>query len=106
VQEHLVAFAQIHGKSASQSKQLALQCMARLGIEEYAGFRSKALSGGEVPSLLLAFSCLTDLLFVGTQRKLSLGLVLVNDPPVCMLDEVSTGLDPGLINGHHCATSC
>lgn len=47
-----------------------------LGIEEYREFYTKDLSGG-------------------TQRKLSVAMSLANSPAVCLLDEPSTGLDPG-----------
>lgn len=46
-----------------------------MGIEEYSDYYAKDLSGG-------------------TQRKLSMAMAIINDPTVCLLDEVSTGMDP------------
>lgn len=51
VEEHLIVFARIHGRSEAQSRRVAQACMAKLGIQEYAQFRAKALSGGNEPNV-------------------------------------------------------
>ena len=49
--------------------------LSLLGIREHEKKQAKDLSGG-------------------TQRKVSVGISMINSPDVCLLDEPSTGLDP------------
>eukprot|EP00049_Salpingoeca_infusionum_P024784 m.17093 g.17093 ORF g.17093 m.17093 type:complete len:1663 (+) comp7307_c0_seq1:134-5122(+) len=74
--EHLLLYARLRGlSSAMQQKQLD-KSLSILGLTEFADVQAIKLSGG-------------------TQRKLSVAMALVNQPELCLLDEPSTGMDPG-----------
>ena len=72
VRENLVMTAKIYG--FSDAKRRADDIIERLGLNEFAGRRSKHLSGG-------------------LRRRLSIGMGIVSDPKVLFLDEPTLGLD-------------
>ncbi|EDQ87980.1 uncharacterized protein MONBRDRAFT_26664 [Monosiga brevicollis MX1] len=74
VGEHLEFFASVHGLPRNAPR----DWLESMGIAEYEHYQAKTLSGG-------------------TQRKVSLALALIGEPKVALLDEVSTGLDPGIM---------
>lgn len=76
VEEHLRLFAGLRGYSDRVVSQKVRSFMNMMRIAEYAEFFASDISGG-------------------TQRKLSVGIALVNAPKIFLLDEPSTGLDPG-----------
>jgi ABC-2 type transport system ATP-binding protein len=73
--EHLVLFGRLHGLSAAEAKRRAVELLAALGLTEHARVPAARLSGG-------------------LKRKLLVGNALVAQPPVLVLDEPTTGLDP------------
>lgn len=72
VLEHLNFYARIRG--VSDPKHNALAVMSAVGLSPYAGRMAAALSGGN-------------------KRKLSLGIALMGNPAVLLLDEPSSGMD-------------
>lgn len=72
VRENLIMTAEIYG--FRDAKRRADGIMERLGLSEYAGRRSKNLSGG-------------------IRRRLSIGMGIVTEPEVLFLDEPTLGLD-------------
>lgn len=73
--EHLSLFGRLHGLSRSQAQRRAQELMAALDLEQHARVTVNQLSGG-------------------LKRKLLVGNALVAEPPVLVLDEPTTGLDP------------
>ncbi len=73
--EHLALFGRLHGLDRARAEQRAGQLMADLGLENHARVRADRLSGG-------------------LKRKLLVGNALISEPPVLILDEPTTGLDP------------
>jgi ABC-2 type transport system ATP-binding protein len=73
--EHLRLFGRLHGLSRTQAQRRAQELMAALDLEEHARVTANQLSGG-------------------LKRKLLVGNALVAEPPVLILDEPTTGLDP------------
>ena len=74
-QEHLVFFGRLHGLSRKQAETAAVEMIGALGLEEHAKKTAEELSGG-------------------LKRKLLVGTALVAAPPIVVLDEPTTGLDP------------
>ncbi len=72
VRENLVMTAEIYG--FRDAKRRADEILERLRMQEYAGRRSKHLSGG-------------------MRRRLSIGMGIVTEPKVLFLDEPTLGLD-------------
>lgn len=72
VRENLIMTAEIYG--FRDARRRADGIMERLGLTEYAGRRSKNLSGG-------------------LRRRLSIGMGIVTEPEVLFLDEPTLGLD-------------
>jgi len=75
VRAHLVYFARLHGLAAGDAGHAADRWIERLGLSERAGDRVEALS-------------------LGNQQRVQLGVALVHDPEVLVLDEPFAGLDP------------
>ncbi len=75
VEEHLRLYAAIKGIPSELRAELISDLMERLGLTRYKNFQAMELSGG-------------------TKRKLSVGLAVLGNPAVLLLDEPSTGIDP------------
>ncbi len=73
--EHLALFGRMRGLSRRRAAERANELLETLGLTEHARKMSRDLSGG-------------------LKRKLLVGNALVGDPPVLVLDEPTTGLDP------------
>ena len=74
--EHLNFFARIKGIHDKEIRdKLAGQLMKDLSLERYKNRVAGALSGGN-------------------QRKLSVGIALIGNPPIVLLDEPTSGMDP------------
>jgi ABC-2 type transport system ATP-binding protein len=75
VRDQLVYFARLHGMPAADAASAADRWIERLGLAERAGDRVEELS-------------------LGNQQRVQLGIALVHDPEVLVLDEPFSGLDP------------
>src|SRR5918997_5584051 len=75
VRDELVYFARLHGLSAPAATTAADRWIERLGLTERAADRVESLS-------------------LGNQQRVQLGVALVHDPEVLVLDEPFSGLDP------------
>uniref|UniRef100_A0A6I8PBH8 ATP binding cassette subfamily A member 3 n=1 Tax=Ornithorhynchus anatinus TaxID=9258 RepID=A0A6I8PBH8_ORNAN len=75
VAEHLYFYAGLKGLSRWKCPEEMERTLAVLGLEEKRHTQSRALSGG-------------------TKRKLSIGIALIGDSKVLMLDEPTSGMDP------------
>ena len=73
VKEHLEMYATMKGVECPG--QAVRSCIRCLELEKYSNVISKQLSGGN-------------------KRKLSVGIALIGNPRVILLDEASTGMDP------------
>jgi len=73
--EHLAAFARLRGMSRRAAQSRADELVDLLGLATHARTIARQLSGG-------------------LKRKLLVGIALVGDPAVIVLDEPTTGLDP------------
>lgn len=71
--EHLLFYAQLRGVPKQQQKQLVDSLIIQLGLKQHADRTAGTYSGGN-------------------RRKLSVGIALVGNPPVVLLDEPSTGM--------------
>ncbi|HVT42484.1 MAG TPA: ATP-binding cassette domain-containing protein [Acidimicrobiales bacterium] len=77
--ENLVMVARLYGQTAKAAKQSAQRILEQLDLVEAADRRVKTYSGG-------------------MRRRLDLGASLVGSPRLLLLDEPTTGLDPGSRN--------
>ena len=75
VDRHLRYLAELHGRDQAAAHDAAGQWIERLGIAEHAEQRIEELS-------------------LGNQQRVQLAAALVHDPPVLILDEPFSGLDP------------
>jgi ABC-2 type transport system ATP-binding protein len=75
VRDQLVYMARLHGASEAEAGTAADRWMQRLGIEERAEDAVEALS-------------------LGNQQRVQLGVALVHEPDLLVLDEPFSGLDP------------
>jgi ABC-2 type transport system ATP-binding protein len=75
VRDQLVHFARLHGLGAAEALAAADAWIERLGLAERAGDKVETLS-------------------LGNQQRVQLGVALVHDPEVLVLDEPFSGLDP------------
>ena len=73
--EHLTLFGRLHGLDRATAKRRAAELVAALGLSEHTRIPALQLSGG-------------------LKRKLLVGNALIAEPPVLVLDEPTTGLDP------------
>jgi len=77
--ENLVMVARLYGQSAGAAKQSATRILEQMDLVEAADRQVRTYSGG-------------------MRRRLDLGASLVGSPRVLLLDEPTTGLDPGSRN--------
>ncbi|XP_077475481.1 phospholipid-transporting ATPase ABCA3 [Stigmatopora argus] len=75
VKEHLLFYAQLKGFSKAKIEDEVERMVSVLRLEDKRNARSKTLSGG-------------------MKRKLSIGIALIGDSKVVMLDEPTSGMDP------------
>ena len=75
VGRHLRYLVSLHGHDAAQAQRAARRWIERLGLSDRAGQRVEELS-------------------LGNQQRVQLAAALVHDPPVLILDEPFSGLDP------------
>ena len=75
VREHLELFARLKGLSKAEARAASREVADELGLAPESGKRVGALSGGQ-------------------RRRVLVGLALLGRPPLLVLDEPTTGLDP------------
>ncbi|XP_022745140.1 ABC transporter A family member 1-like isoform X3 [Durio zibethinus] len=75
VQEHLELYARIKGVSDYRINDVVMEKLVEFDLLKYASKPSYTLSGGN-------------------KRKLSVAIAMIGDPPIVILDEPSTGMDP------------
>jgi len=71
----MVYFGQLKGMSRSDAKDFALDYLAKVDLSDYVTSRIDRLSGG-------------------MQQKVQLGITIMNDPELLILDEPTKGFDP------------
>lgn len=71
----MVYFGQLKGMTASDATTWSLEYLARVGLQDKAKTRLDKLSGGQ-------------------QQKVQLGVTIMNDPDLLILDEPTKGFDP------------
>lgn len=71
----MVYFGQLKGMSGNDARAWSLGYLARVGLDEKATVRLDKLSGGQ-------------------QQKIQLGITIMNDPELLILDEPTKGFDP------------
>ena len=71
----MVYFGQLKGMSRSAAKDFSLKYLAKVGLDGYENSRIDKLSGG-------------------MQQKVQLGITIMNDPELLILDEPTKGFDP------------
>jgi ABC-2 type transport system ATP-binding protein len=74
VDEHFALFARAYGMDEDAQARAVAEMLDELQFERYRGYRVEALSGG-------------------TRQKLNLGLALMHDPQLLLLDEPYSGFD-------------
>ncbi|CAA0837437.1 ABC transporter A family member 1 [Striga hermonthica] len=75
VREHLELYARIKGVQEYQLEHVVMEKLVEFDLLKHADKPSYALSGGN-------------------KRKLSVAIAMIGDPPLVILDEPSTGMDP------------
>ncbi|CCI42643.1 unnamed protein product [Albugo candida] len=76
VREQLELYARLKGVSESMLSRIIREQLSQFGLEKYKCRLTRDLSGGN-------------------KRKVSTSIALINSPQVIILDEPSTGMDPG-----------
>ncbi len=71
----MMYFGQLKGMPAQEAKDWSLDYLSRVGLEDKANIRLDKLSGGQ-------------------QQKVQLGITIMNDPDLLILDEPTKGFDP------------
>jgi ABC-2 type transport system ATP-binding protein len=71
----MVYFGELKGMSASDAKRWSLEYLAKVGLQDKAKLKVKKLSSGQ-------------------QQKIQLGITIINQPDLLILDEPTKGLDP------------
>lgn len=71
----MVYFGQLKGMSGSDARAWSLDYLKRVGLEDKADVRLDKLSGGQ-------------------QQKIQLGITIMNEPELLILDEPTKGFDP------------
>lgn len=75
VLDTMVYFGELKGMHRSDARTFALRFLEEVGLADKANVKIKKLSGGQ-------------------QQKIQLGVAIMNDPKVLILDEPTKGLDP------------
>mmetsp|Transcript_6132 Transcript_6132/g.22524 ORF Transcript_6132/g.22524 Transcript_6132/m.22524 type:complete len:1227 (-) Transcript_6132:417-4097(-) len=75
VNEHLHFYARTRGVPTPERQELVTQLLHKLGLDKYRHRLARACSGGN-------------------KRKLSVAIAMIGNPPVMLLDEPSSGMDP------------
>jgi ABC-type multidrug transport system ATPase subunit len=73
--EQMITFGRLHGMNGHDARSRAEQLIAELGLQPHRDKQNRELSGG-------------------LQRKVLIATALMPNPPVLVLDEPTTGLDP------------
>src|SRR5690606_10371848 len=71
----MVYFGELKGMDPQTAKSKSLKYLKRVGLTDKANQKVKSLSGGE-------------------QQKIQLGVAIINEPKLLILDEPTKGLDP------------
>lgn len=75
VLDTMTYFGELKGMTRAEAKTFSLAYLKRVDLADKAGLKIKKLSGGE-------------------QQKVQLGVAIMNDPQLLVLDEPTKGLDP------------
>lgn len=75
VLDTMIYFGELKGMSREASKKFSLEFLEQVGLSDKADLKIKKLSGGQ-------------------QQKIQLGVAIMGDPKVLILDEPTKGLDP------------
>lgn len=73
--DNLIYFGEMKGMARSEARQVGLDFLREVGLEDKASLKLKKLSGGQ-------------------QQKVQLGVAVMGNPSLLILDEPTKGLDP------------
>ena len=71
----MIYFAKLKGLKTAEAKEWSLKYLKRVGLENKANLNIEKLSGGQ-------------------QQKIQLGLTIIGEPDLLILDEPTKGFDP------------